>query len=60
MTAPIKIELGVPDLIALVALAELLAEHLEQSEDRRDTGLLPSDRARGIINTLTRDRSGDV
>lgn len=52
----IKIELGVPDLVAIISLARILAEHLEQSENRRDADLLPSDQVRSVIALLSRDR----
>jgi hypothetical protein len=42
------------DRVALLIIAEVLAEHLEKSEDDKDKKLLPSDRVRGAINTLVK------
>lgn len=52
----IKVELTFPDLVAILAIDEVLAEHLESVEDKLDPGITPSDRVRGAIAVLTRDR----
>jgi hypothetical protein len=47
------------DRVALIAIAEVLAEHLESCENMKDNALLPSDRVRGAIKSLTDSYADD-
>lgn len=48
------------DRLALVAIAEILCDHLKASENPNDPDLLPSDRLRGAIDRLIeRDRPSE-
>ena len=56
----ITVSMGLDDLLAILVIAEVFAEHLEACEVRTDHGILPSDRVRGAISLLSRDRSEDA